>query len=276
MEREGIGGQRGVTLWARARDLARFSTRHVASFDPKPRSVPIDLHRARRAYLIARSVAASLRVAETRVPAAAPTRRRAARRAARIIFRVCFYGSLAKQTTVRWLWRRRAEPTARVRRVPLGSRRARTRSACRLRNRHSSLGARTATRARCASVCGAHRPATFRRRRARGGSRFRESPGPGVTQITRKLHSGFLSQSSGETRESVVVLTAYGSVKSALHTLSRTLSSAMRMNSPFAACLKYAARGSSSTSTVISSSRGSGCITTDELGSASMTFRSTV
>jgi hypothetical protein len=61
-----------------------------------------------------------------------------------------------------------------------------------------------------------------------------------------------------------------------LHTLSRTLSSAMRMNSPFAACLKYAARGSSSTSTVISSSRGRGCITTDDFGSASMTFLSTV
>ena len=61
-----------------------------------------------------------------------------------------------------------------------------------------------------------------------------------------------------------------------LHTLSRTLSSAMRMNSPFLACLKYAALGSSSTSTVISSSRGSGCITTDDFGSASMIFLSTV
>ena len=61
-----------------------------------------------------------------------------------------------------------------------------------------------------------------------------------------------------------------------LHTLSRTLSSAMRMNSPFLACLKYAALGSSSTSTVISSSRGSGCMTTDDFGSASMIFLSTV
>lgn len=80
-----------MALWARARDLARLSTRHVASFDPKPRSSPIGPDRARRTYLMARSVAASLRVAETRTLAAAPARRRAARRAARIIFRVCFY-----------------------------------------------------------------------------------------------------------------------------------------------------------------------------------------
>jgi hypothetical protein len=36
------------------------------------------------------SVAASLRVAETRAPAASPNWRRAASRAARIIFHVCF------------------------------------------------------------------------------------------------------------------------------------------------------------------------------------------
>jgi hypothetical protein len=39
---------------------------------------------------MARSVAALLRVAETRAPAASPNWRRAARRAARIIFHVCF------------------------------------------------------------------------------------------------------------------------------------------------------------------------------------------
>ena len=53
------------------------------------------------------------------------------------------------------------------------------------------------------------------------------------------------------------------------YTLSNTLSSAMRMKRPLRAWRKYAARGSASTSVVISSRRGSGCMTIDFSGSAS-------
>ena len=50
----------------------------------------------------------------------------------------------------------------------------------------------------------------------------------------------------------------------------------MRTYSPFLACLKYAALGSESTSVVISSSRGSGCMTMASLRMASITAASTV
>ena len=94
---------------------------------------------------------------------------------------------------------------------------------------------------------------------------------------SRELRARFLLFSLLAARSSESLLFVSKKITTlSLHTLSRTLSSAMRMNSPFLACLKYAALGSSSTSTVISSSRGSGCITTDDFGSASMIFLSTV
>ena len=164
----GNGRGRGVSsAGASGEGSSAFLDTARASGPDTSRSVPIDPDRLRRAYLMARSVAALLRVAETRAPAASPNWHRAARRAARISSTcVSKTADPWRETTVRCFWRRRAEPTAPVRRVPLGPRRCRTHAACRPRDRRSSLCARNEPPALVAlHVCGVRRRATFRPRR---------------------------------------------------------------------------------------------------------------
>ena len=163
-EREGERGQLGRGL---GRGILRVS-RHGTCFGTRNLSIGTDRPRSLEARvpdgLLGRCIASRRRNARAGgVAQLAP--RRPSRRAHHLP-RVFLDGGSRRETTVRCFWRRRAEPTAPVRRVPLGPRRCRTHSTCRPRDRRSSLQARNEPPALVAlHVCGARRRATFRPRR---------------------------------------------------------------------------------------------------------------